>query len=216
MTKPALRAVPSAPSGPFTLPPLPYPESALEPVISARTLSFHQGKHHKAYIDKLNAAVAGTPYAEMDLLAVVKKTCGREAKKSIFNNAAQAWNHTFYWHSLSPAKTEMDKKLSAAVTGDFGSLEALQQLLTKVATEHFGSGWAWLVVKDGKLQVVDTHDADTPAAHGATCLLTVDVWEHAYYLDRQNDRNAYAEAVVKKLLNWSFASDNFARAQASA
>src|SRR5690606_15393048 len=111
----------------------------------------------------------------------------------IFNNAAQAWNHTFYWNSLSPAKSEMDKKLSAAVIGDFGSREALEQLLVKTATAHFASGWTWLVVQDGKLRVADSHDADTPAAHGIPCLLTIDVWEHAYYLDRQNERKAYVE-----------------------
>lgn len=211
MSKPALtiRSV-EKPEGAFTLPALPFSEDELAPHISAATLAVHHGKHQKGYVDKLNAAVTGTMFAHMDLLDVVRKTRGDAAHKPIFNNAAQAWNHSFYWNSLTPQRCDMDRALAAAVERDFGSREVLLQLLAKTATEHFASGWAWLVVKDGKLEVSETHDADTPAARGITCLLAIDVWEHAYYLDRQNDRKAYVEAVVNNLLKWSFASENFA------
>jgi Fe-Mn family superoxide dismutase len=211
--EPVLRAVEKTEGGPFALPALPFSEDALAPHISAQTLKFHHGKHHKGYVDKLNKLVAGTPYAEMELVEVVRQTCADDAKKPIFNNAAQAWNHTFYWNSLSGKQTSMDNNLAAAVERDFGSTEALNQLLVKVATEHFASGWAWLVRNGGKLEVMDTHDADTPIARNIQCLLTIDVWEHAYYVDRRNDRKAYVEAVARNLLNWDFASKNFAKSE---
>ncbi len=201
-----------ATSSPFTLPPLPYAEDALAPVISAKTLQFHYGKHHKGYVDKLNDLVKGTPFAEMSLEDIVAETCGDEDNRKIFNNAAQIWNHTFYWNSLSPSKTTPSADLQKAIERDFGSLDALKKELKQKATDHFGSGWAWLVYEGGTLKVKDTGDADTPKAHGVACLLTVDVWEHAYYLDYQNVRKDHVDAVVEKLLNWDFASQNFAKA----
>jgi Fe-Mn family superoxide dismutase len=191
---------------------LPYDEDALAPDISARTLRFHHGKHHKAYIDKTNALVANTAFAALSLEDVVRKTVDDPAQKALFNNAAQAWNHAFYWNSISPTPGTPSEALAAAIARDFGSTDALAAALAKKGTEHFGSGWAWLVVQGNTLAVVDTHDGDTPMAHGIPCLLALDVWEHAYYLDHQNDRKTYAESVTKRLLNWTFASANFARA----
>jgi len=209
LDKPTAKTKVKEGSGPFSLPSLPYDEDALAPVISARTLAFHHGKHHKGYIDKLNKLVGGTPFAGMTLDEVVKQTAGRKDKADLFNNAAQAWNHAFYWHSLSPKPTKPGAALAAAITRDFGDLETLKAEFSKKATGHFASGWAWLVLKDKNLKIVDTADADTPLTSGGTCLLTIDVWEHAYYLDRQNKREAYVKAVVDKLLNWDFASANF-------
>jgi len=198
-------------SGPFSLPPLPYEDTALAPAISARTLKFHYGKHHRGYVDKLNKLVKETPYEDMTLEDVVKATAGKTSKAEIdiYHNAAQAWNHAFYWNSLSPKRSQPSAALKSAIARDFGDLDALKEKLSKVATDHFASGWAWLVVKGGKLAVLETGDADTPMAAGVRCLLTVDVWEHAYYLDRQNERKAYVEAVMEGLLNWKFASANF-------
>jgi len=202
-------AVEKSAAGAFSLPPLPYALSALAPVISARTLKFHHGKHHKAYVDKLNELVQGTPYAKLTLEQIIEQTAGKEARRKIFNNAAQAWNHTFYWNSLAPKGTKPSKELQAAIARDFGDMDNLKEKLLTTATEHFASGWAWLVQKQGKLSVIDTHDAASPRADGVNCLLTIDVWEHAYYLDRQNDRKAYVRAVIDELLNWKFASANF-------
>jgi Fe-Mn family superoxide dismutase len=197
-------------SAPFTLAPLPWDQAALEPVISARTISFHYGKHHQTYVDTLNKLVEGTPYADMKLEKIVHATAkaaeGKE--KKIFNNAAQVWNHDFYWRSLAPAKTEPTGKLSSAIARDFGSTSELIAKLAEAGKEQFGSGWAWLVSKDGKLTVEKTGNAMTPMAEGTNCLLTVDVWEHAYYLDYQNARPKYLEAVLDKLLNWEFAAEN--------
>jgi Fe-Mn family superoxide dismutase len=211
LDKPTAKTKVKEGSGPFSLPSLLYDQDALAPVISARTLAFHHGKHHKGYIDKLNKLVEGTPFAGMTLDEVVKQTAGRKDKADIFNNAAQAWNHAFYWRSLSPKPTKPGAALAAAVTRDFGDLETLNAEFRKKATGHFASGWAWLVLKDKNLKVVDTADADTPLTSGGACLLTIDAWEHAYYLDRQNDREAYVKAVVDKLLNWDFASANFTK-----
>jgi len=198
---------------PFTLPALPYADAALEPVISARTIAFHYGKHHQGYVDKLNKLVKDTPFAAMSLEEIVAKTCGDDENKKIFNNAAQVWNHSFYWKCLSPAPASPGKELEAALTRDFGSFEAFKKEFAAKAVGRFGSGWAWLVVEGGKLKVTDTGNADTPMASGTPCLLTVDVWEHAYYLDYQNVRKSHVEAVVEKLLNWDFAAENFARAK---
>jgi Fe-Mn family superoxide dismutase len=195
--------------GPFKLPPLPFSESALAPAISARTMGFHYGKHHRGYIEKLNKLVKGEPFADMSLEQVIHATAGDDAQAPIFNNAAQAWNHTFFWNSLAPSAVQPGKSLSAALKRDFGGLDKLNEKLSKTATEHFGSGWAWLIAEGGKLSVVDTSDADTPLAHGAVCLLTIDVWEHAYYLDYQNARKSYVKAVVEDHLNWKFASANY-------
>jgi Fe-Mn family superoxide dismutase len=197
------------PKAPFSLPPLPYADNALDPVISAHTLSFHYGKHHKAYVDNLNKLVTGTPHADSSLEAIIKATAGRPADAGLFNNAAQIWNHTFYWNSLrqggggTPGKALADR-----IDADFGSLDNLKKELTQAAVTQFGSGWAWLVVKDGKLAVTKTANADTPLVHGQKPLLTIDVWEHAYYLDFQNRRPDYVAAVLDKLVDWGFAEAN--------
>lgn len=195
---------------PVSLIPLPYPEDGLEPYISAATLKVHHGAHHKAYIDKVNDAIKGTDLADADLETIVRAASDKNDKK-LFNNAAQAWNHGFYWHSLSPAKEAPDSALSAAIDRDFGSLEKLEEKIIAEATDHFASGWAWVVSNGGKLSVISTHDAETPITSSAVPLLTIDVWEHAYYLDVKNKRPDYVKAAVTKLLNWSFASENYSR-----
>lgn len=196
-------------SSPLTQPPLPFAPSALAPTISEKTIGFHYGKHHKAYFDNLNKAVAGTPLASESLEAIITQTAADAGKVGIFNNAAQAWNHNFYWQSLSPTPQAPSGKLAAAIDANFGSLDALKTQLTAASVARFGSGWGWLVLEDGKLKVVSTSNADLPFIHGQTPLLTVDVWEHAYYLDYQNRRPDYVAAVVGKTLNWDFATKNF-------
>jgi len=197
-------------SGPFELSPLPYDADALEPAISARTIGFHYHKHHKAYVDKLNTLVGGTRYADMKLEEVVQAALGKEDEKtkSIFNNAAQVWNHDFYWRSLSPRATQLGGKLEKAIIRDFGDVKSFLRKFAEAGTEQFGSGWAWLVSNNGKLSIEKTANAVDPMAKGTNCLLTIDVWEHAYYLDYQNERPAYLEAVLTKLLNWDFAGEN--------
>lgn len=193
---------------------LPYADTALEPVISAKTISFHYGKHHAGYVATLNKLIAGTPYAGLSLEEIVRKSAA-DGAAAVFNNAAQIWNHTFYWKSLAPAGTGGDPTgaFAAAVTRDFGSADALVKALADAAVKRFGSGWAWLVSEKGKLSVISTPNAETPLTNPAlTPLLTLDVWEHAYYLDWQNRRADYAAAVLGKLLNWKFASDAFNRA----
>ena len=195
------------------LEPLPYAENALEPVIAANTLSFHYGKHHAGYVATLNKLIAGTPFAGMPLEAVVRKAFAERAAP-IFNNAAQAWNHAFYWKSLAPAGTggAPEGAFGEAVARDFGSFADMKSALADAAVKRFGSGWAWLVAKDGKLSVMSTPNAETPLTQeGVTPLLTVDVWEHAYYLDWQNRRADYVAALLDKLANWKFAADSFAR-----
>jgi Fe-Mn family superoxide dismutase len=199
--------------GPFTLPQLPFAEDALAPVISAKTLSFHHGKHHKGYVEKLNELIKDTDFAGMSLEEIIAETNGDDENKKIFNNAAQVWNHAFYWNCLSPKATQPSKELADAINRDFGSFEALKKELKAKSTDHFGSGWGWLVMEGGKLNVKDTRDAETPIASDTPCLLTVDVWEHAYYLDYQNVRKDHVEAVVEKLLNWEFVSQNFIKAK---
>lgn len=197
-------------SAPFTLAPLPYAQDALDPVISGKTVSFHYGKHHQAYVDMLNKLVEGTKFSGMKLEKIVQVT-GRATEateKKIFNNAAQVWNHDFYWRSLTPARTELSGKLASAITRDFGSTAELTAKLAEAGKEQFGSGWAWLVSKGGKLSIEKTGNAATPMAEGVNCLLTIDVWEHAYYLDYQNARPKYLEAVLDRLLNWEFAAEN--------
>ena len=198
---------------PFTLAPLPWDEDALEPVISAKTISFHYRKHHQAYVDTLNTLAAGTKFADMTLENIVQATAGAKdaSEKKIFNNAAQVWNHDFYWRSLSPAKTQARGKLQDAIARDFGGTDALIAKLAEAGKDQFGSGWAWLVSKDGRLSVEKTANAETPMAGGVNCLLTVDVWEHAYYLDYQNARPKYLEAVLGRILNWDFAAANLDR-----
>ncbi len=196
-------------TAPFSLPPLPYADTALDPVITANTLSFHYGKHHKAYIDNLNKLVAGTPLAEQSLEKIVTSTAGVADKVGIFNNAAQHWNHSFYWKSLRPnGGGEPPAALKLKIDAAFGSVEALKKELLAAATGQFGSGWAWLVEDGGKLAVTKTANADLPLTKGQKALLTIDVWEHAYYLDFQNRRPDHVTAVLDKLINWGFAAEN--------
>ena len=193
-------------TGPFKLPSLPWAEDALEPVISSRAIALHYGKHHKTYIAKLNELVAGTRFADMPLERVVAETAGKEEHRKIFNNAAQAWNHTFFWNSLAPgAGGAPSGELARRIDAELGGHEKFAQDFGKAAIECFGSGWAWLAERGGKLEIVATPDADTPIAKGATPLLAIDVWEHAYYVDYENRRPDYVKAVIAKLLNWEFA-----------
>jgi len=195
---------------PFTLAPLPWDEDALAPTISANTISFHYHKHHQTYVNTLNTLVEGTKFADMKLEEIVVATAkGSDPKeKLLFNNSGQVWNHDFYWRSLTPAKTEPSAKLDSAITAAFGSKDELIAKLADAGKTQFGSGWAWLVLKDGKLAIEKTPNAETPMAAGTNCLLTVDVWEHAYYLDYQNARPKYLEEVLGKLLNWDYAAAN--------
>ncbi len=197
---------------PILLPALPYDEDALEPVISANTLSYHYDKHHRTYVDTLNKLIAGTEFAEMSLEAIIKATAGESNHAAIFNNAAQAWNHTFYWRSLHPkGGGEPPALLKRMLESSFGSVDACKQELAKAATGQFGSGWAWLVQDGERLLVQKTGNAETPAAGGPKPLLTIDVWEHAYYLDYQNRRPDYVKALLERLVNWQFASENVTR-----
>ena len=193
----------------FTLPPLPYADDALAPVISANTISFHYGKHHKAYVDKLNELVPGTAYEGLSLEEIVKKSAKDEKGKAIFNNAGQIWNHTFYWNSMTPKGGEPTGKIKSALDESFGGLDKFKAAFKAAAVGQFGSGWAWLVKgSDGKLKIETTANADTPLAHGGKPLLVADVWEHAYYLDFQNRRPDHVQAWLDKLANWSFAEKN--------
>ena len=196
----------------FELPPLPFAETALEPTISARTLSFHHGKHHKAYVDKANSLIKGTDLEGQAPEDVIRATAKDPDEKEIFNNAAQAWNHGFYWQSLSPTATKPDAALMDAIEKTFGGLDQLKDKLREAGMKQFGSGWAWLILDKGKLAVTKTGNADTPIAHGQTPLLAFDVWEHAYYLDYQNEREKHLKTVLDKIVNWEFASQNFAQA----
>ena len=206
----------SAPTGPFTLPPLPWPENALEPVISARTMGLHYGKHHRAYVSKLNELVAGTRMADMTLEQVITETAGSKERQKVFNNAAQAWNHTFFWNCLRPASDSQPAgELARRIDADLGGLERFRKDFAQAAVDCFGSGWAWLVDRGGKLEILATSNAGTPLTMGATPLLTLDVWEHAYYVDYENRRPEFAAAVTGKLLNWEFAQSRLEQAAGS-
>ena len=195
----------------FVLPALPYDLNALEPVISARTLDFHYGKHHQAYVNKLNELVSGTEYSEMKLESLIIKTAGDGNKGAIFNNAGQAWNHTFYWNSLSPKGVkkpsgELGRKLEIS----FGGYENFISAFAQAGMAQLGSGWVWLVKENNLLKIIKTSHAGNPIALGhGTPLLVLDVWEHAYYLDYQNRRSDYLAAILDKLINWNFADQNF-------
>ncbi len=194
----------------ITLPALPYAQDALAPVVSAQTLSFHYGKHHQGYVNTLNKLTAGTPLAGQSLEAVIRATAGQPDKAAVFNNAAQIWNHTFYWQSLSPkGGGEPSGALANAVKQAFGSIDACKKALAEAAVTQFGSGWAWLVSDKGQVKVVKTPNAETPLTQGLTPLLTIDVWEHAYYLDWQNRRADYVKALIEQRLNWAFAEANY-------
>ena len=195
------------------LPPLPYAQDALAPVISANTLSFHYGKHHKAYVDNLLKLVAGTELAEQPLEAVIRASAGKADKAGVFNNAAQVWNHTFFWNSLKPGGGGAPTgAVAKGIEAAFGSFDNFKKEFANAAMTQFGSGWAWLVADKGQLKVVKTPNAETPLTGGMTPLVTIDVWEHAYYLDYQNRRADFVAAVIDKLLNWEFANANLARA----
>jgi superoxide dismutase, Fe-Mn family len=189
-----------------TLPELPFAKDALAPYISAETLEFHWGKHHNAYVTNLNNLVAGKPEENQTLQEIILS-----AEGPLFNNAAQVWNHTFYWHCMKKdGGGEPTGKLAEAIVRDFGSYEAFVKEFTAAATTQFGSGWAWLVLEDGKLKVTKTGNADLPMKHGQKAILTIDVWEHAYYIDYRNARPKYIETFLQKLVNWDFAAKNFA------
>lgn len=193
----------------FTLPDLPYASNALEPHITAHTLSFHHGKHHQAYVTNLNNLIEGTELASQTLEEIILAVAGDASKAGIFNNAAQVWNHTFYWSSMKPnGGGEPTGAIAAKIVEDFGSFEAFLKEFKTAGATQFGSGWAWLVLEGGKLKITKTPNADTPMVHGQKALLTVDVWEHAYYLDYQNRRPDYLETFFKHLVNWDFANAN--------
>jgi Fe-Mn family superoxide dismutase len=194
----------------ISLPALPWEQNALEPHISANTISYHYGKHHNTYVTKLNAAIEGTALANESLESIVKKTAGDSTKTAVFNNAAQVWNHTFYWNSMSPKGGGEPTGLSASnIQSAWGDFAKFAGELKDAAAAQFGSGWAWLVLKDSKLQVVKTGNAETPLTWpGTVPLLTIDVWEHAYYLDYQNRRPDYVSTFVENLINWDFVNKN--------
>jgi len=189
----------------ITLPELPYPKNALAPHISEKTLKFHHGKHHNTYVVNANRLIEGTDLANESLDNVIKKTAGDSAKTGIFNNAAQVWNHTFYWKSMKPnGGGPPSGPIAEKIKADFGSYKNFADQFQNAGFTQFGSGWAWLILKDGKLEIMKTPNADTPVAHGLKPILTVDVWEHAYYLDYQNRRADYLAAFVENLINWDF------------
>lgn len=189
----------------ITLPELPYPRGALAPHISEKTLDFHHGKHHNTYVVNINKLIEGTDLANETLDNIIDKTAGDSAKIGIFNNAAQVWNHTFYWQCMRPNGGGVPNgPIAERIKADFGGYEKFAEEFKTAGFTQFGSGWAWLILKDGKLEIIKTANADTPIAHGLKPLLTVDVWEHAYYLDYQNRRADYLSAFVEHLINWDF------------
>jgi len=189
--------------------PLPYAENALAPIISEDTVRFHYGKHHKGYADNLMKLIKGTEFEGMALEDIIAETSGKEARAAIFNNASQVWNHTFFWKSLTPdGGGEPPARLKAKIEESFGTVDACRKELAQAALTQFGSGWAWLAQDGDKLKVVKTGNAGSPLTSGLKPLLTIDVWEHAYYLDHQNRRAEYVDAVIDKLINWRFAADN--------
>lgn len=190
----------------FTLPNLPYAKDALAPHISAETLEYHHGKHHAAYVTNLNKLIEGKPEESKSLEEIIQ---GSEIGSGVFNNAAQVWNHTFYWNSMKPqGGGEPTGDLLAAINRDFGSFEKFKEQFANAGATQFGSGWAWLVIENGKLAVTKTPNADLPLKHGQKALLTMDVWEHAYYIDFRNARPKYIETFLASLANWDFALAN--------
>jgi superoxide dismutase, Fe-Mn family len=192
----------------FALSPLPYPYEALAPVISAETMHLHHDRHHQLYVDKTNKLLEERPVQGGTLEEIVRACAGVPERTILFNNAAQAWNHDFYWQSLSPKGGEPSGALLQRIEKDFGSYPRFAKAFAAAASAQFGSGWAWLVVKNSALDIVTTSNADTPMARGIGCLLTIDVWEHAYYVDYRNERDKYLEAVIASRLNWQFAEQN--------
>jgi superoxide dismutase, Fe-Mn family len=195
------------------LPPLPYDPKALEPYISANTLSFHHGKHHATYVNNYNNLTKDTPYASKPLEQVVREVAGDSAKIGLFNNGAQVWNHSFFWNCLKRGGGgKVTGELASKIDADLGGFDKFIEEFKTAAATQFGSGWAWLILDGGKLKVTKTANADTPLAHGQTALFTVDVWEHAYYLDYQNRRPDFVAAVLDHLANWDFAAQNLSKA----
>lgn len=196
----------------ITFPPLPYPVTGLAPVISAKTIEFHYGKHHKGYVDTLNKLIGGTDFEGLTLEEIIRQTEGKVDKVAIFNNAAQAWNHAFYWQCMKPAGGgNPSKTLLKKIEASFGSLDACKKELTTAATSQFGSGWVWLVLEQGKIKTVKTGNADIPLTEGIKPLFAIDIWEHSYYLDYQNRRADYVGAVLEKLINWDFVEANLTK-----
>lgn len=197
----------------YELPPLPYDYTALEPSISKSTLEFHHDKHHAAYVSKYNDAVKGTELDKKSIEEVIKEIAGNSDKQGLFNNAAQAWNHTFYWQCMKPnGGGTPTGSLAKKIDADFGSFDKFVEEFKSAGATQFGSGWAWLVLDNGTLKVTKTLNADNPLTSGQIPLLTMDVWEHAYYLDFQNKRPAYIDEFIGKLVNWDFVSENMAAA----
>lgn len=189
----------------FELAPLPYAEDALEPVISARTMQFHHGKHHKRYVDTLNELIAGTPLEKADLTEIIQEAAKDKEKQKIFNNAGQVWNHDFFWNCMKPGGGGAPTgDLARRIDQDFGGFDQFKKEFATAANNHFGSGWAWLVLDNGKLKAISTPNAVPPMVQGQKALLTCDVWEHAYYLDYQNRRPDFVQAFLDKLVNWDF------------
>ncbi|NJC87678.1 MAG: superoxide dismutase [Desulfuromonas sp.] len=194
---------------PITLPDLPFARDALEPLISARTFEFHHGKHHKAYVDNTNKLIEGTALADQSLEAIVKAAAADPAKKGLFNNAAQVWNHSFFWQCLKPGGGGRPTgRIAARIDAELGGYDKFVADFKNAGVTQFGSGWAWLVFKDGKLAINQTPNAETPLTQGATPLLVADVWEHAYYLDYQNRRPDFLQAFLDHLVNWEFVNAN--------
>lgn len=201
-------------AAPFELPPLPWAENALDPVISSRTIGLHYGKHHRTYVTKLNELIAGTRYAGMALERVITESAASDKDRRIFNNAAQVWNHTFFWNCLRPGGGgKPSGALASRIDADLGGHDRFKQEFAKAAVDTFGSGWAWLADRNGKLEIMSTSNADNPLTKGATPILTIDVWEHAYYVDYENRRPEFVAAVIDKLLNWDFAQQQLAGAR---
>jgi Fe-Mn family superoxide dismutase len=197
----------------FELPPLPYPKTALEPHISANTFDFHHGRHHQAYVTNLNNLIKGSPAESQSLEESIKSSYGDTTKAGLFNNAAQVWNHTFFWSSMKPhGGGTPSGSLAAAITRDCGGIDRFKDAFKAAAVGQFGSGWAWLVADRGQLRIVATANANTPLTAGETPILTCDVWEHAYYLDYQNRRPDFVQAFLDHLVNWDFAAQNLAKA----
>lgn len=203
--------------GPFTLPPLPYGQRALAPIISARTVQFHYEKHHKGYVDKLNTLMAEQGMQQLPLVELIRHTHAKADRAELFNNAAQVWNHNFYWQCLKPAGRTTGNnptgEFARMIEGSFGSIDALKAELVKKTVAQFGSGWVWLVRDNKRLKVINTGNAEVPFTAGLAPLLTIDVWEHAYYLDYQNQREDHVIGVIGELLNWKFAGENLTRLQ---
>lgn len=201
----------------LTLPQLAYPYTALEPFISRSTLELHHGKHHRAYVEKTKDLARELRMTDQPLESIVLQTAGKAACQALFNNAAQAWNHAFYWRSLLPQSTgRPEGELAGRIDAEFGSFEAFANQFAAAAVGQFGAGWAWLVSEGGQLRIVTTSNADTPLVHGQSPLLTLDVWEHAYYLDYQYRRMDYVTALIHHVLNWDFANRNLIRSRSAA